>query len=85
MSAWLQSLDDHEERGKDKIGFTQFAPIFEREGFLRLSQLSGEFMSRNELQEMLNIPRGTALSIMQYAKQDLRKLALGVLRDTCTS
>ncbi|KAF8137587.1 hypothetical protein EV363DRAFT_1446409 [Boletus edulis] len=82
---WLKSLDDHEERGKDEIGFTQFAHIFKQEGFFRLSQLSGEFMSRDELQGMLNVPRGIALLIMQYAKQDLRKLALETLRDTSTS
>ncbi|KAI9571120.1 hypothetical protein HD554DRAFT_2239249 [Boletus coccyginus] len=85
MSAWLKSLDDHEEQGKDKIGFARFAPIFEQEGFVRLSQLSGDFISQNELQEMLSVPHGTALSIMQYAKQDLQKLALEVIRATPTS
>ncbi|KAF8433193.1 hypothetical protein L210DRAFT_3649851 [Boletus edulis BED1] len=82
---WLKSLDDHKERGKDEISFTQFAHIFKQEGFFRLSQLSGEFMSRDELQGMLNVPRGIALLIMQYAKQDLQKLALETLRDTSTS
>ncbi|KIK85512.1 hypothetical protein PAXRUDRAFT_152707, partial [Paxillus rubicundulus Ve08.2h10] len=81
MSTWLKSLDDHKERGKDGIGFVQFSNIFEQEGFLRLSQLSGEFISWNELQEMLKVPRGTALLIMQHAKQDLWKLALEVIRD----
>ncbi|KAG6380462.1 hypothetical protein JVT61DRAFT_8607 [Boletus reticuloceps] len=85
ISTWLKSLDDHEERGKDEIGFTQFAHIFKQEGFFRISQLSGEFMSRDELQGMLNVPRGIALLIMQYAKQDLRKLASEMLRDASTS
>ncbi|KAH0832226.1 hypothetical protein J3R83DRAFT_13189 [Lanmaoa asiatica] len=85
ISTWLKSLDDHKEQGKDNIGFTQFAHIFEQEGFLRLSQLSGEFMLWNELQGMLNIPHGIALLIMQYAKQDLRKLALEVLQGASTS
>ncbi|KIK93406.1 hypothetical protein PAXRUDRAFT_46056, partial [Paxillus rubicundulus Ve08.2h10] len=64
MSTWLKSLDDHKEWGKDKISVVQFAPIFEQEGFLRLSQLSGEFISWNELQDMLNVPHSTTLLIM---------------------
>ncbi|KAG8217397.1 hypothetical protein J3R82DRAFT_5506 [Butyriboletus roseoflavus] len=71
ISAWLKSLDDHEEQGKDNIGFTQFAHIFEQEGFLHLFQLSGEFMSWNDLQGMLNVPYGITLHIMLYTKQDL--------------
>ncbi|KIK94856.1 hypothetical protein PAXRUDRAFT_142010, partial [Paxillus rubicundulus Ve08.2h10] len=60
---WLKSLDDHKERGKYGIRFVQFSSIFEQEGFLRLLQLSGEFISQNELQEMLKVPRGTTLLI----------------------
>ncbi|KIK80350.1 hypothetical protein PAXRUDRAFT_158925 [Paxillus rubicundulus Ve08.2h10] len=71
MSTWLNSHNDHKEWGKYGIRFIQFSSIFEWEGFLRLSQLSGEFISQNELQEMLRVPHGPALLIMQYAKQDL--------------
>ncbi|KIK81413.1 hypothetical protein PAXRUDRAFT_156170 [Paxillus rubicundulus Ve08.2h10] len=85
MSTWLKLLDDHEEQGKDNIGFVRFAPVFEQEGFLHLSQLSGEFISWNELQDMLNVPCCTALLIMQYAKQDLGKLALELIRATPAS
>ncbi|KIK26840.1 hypothetical protein PISMIDRAFT_94059 [Pisolithus microcarpus 441] len=46
-------------------------------GFIRISQLSPDFVKLSDLQEWLRIDVGTAILIMQYAKEDLEVVKSG--------
>jgi hypothetical protein len=75
---WFTYLDQVEERNKDGITFAQYGPILRQNQFIRVSQLL-EFtgIPLTGLQELLEIPLGTATLIIQYAKRDLEDLRAG--------
>ncbi|KAF9223323.1 hypothetical protein BS17DRAFT_880548 [Gyrodon lividus] len=75
--SWFAHLDCREERKPDDPAFTQFGPILKDQGFLRLSQLSLEYFGLADLQKWLGIGAGTAVLIMQYAKEDLEAIKSG--------
>ncbi|KAF8838295.1 hypothetical protein BDN67DRAFT_1013216 [Paxillus ammoniavirescens] len=77
--SWFAYLDSREERQPDDPTFTQFGPILKDQGFLRLSQLSLEYFGLADLQKWLGIGAGTAVLIMQYAKEDLAAIRSGRL------
>ncbi len=64
----------HEERNKDGIIFAPYGVTLKSKGFLRISQLTSEYIQLKDLQEWLGIEIGTAILIMQYAKEDLEAL-----------
>jgi hypothetical protein len=72
--AWFAYLDQHEERNKDGIVFTPYGVRLKAKGFLRISQLTLEFIQLKDLQDWLGIEVGTAILIMQYAKEDVEAL-----------
>ncbi len=72
--AWFSYLDQHEERNKDGIIFAPYGVTLKSKGFLRISQLTSEYIQLKDLQEWLGIEIGTAILIMQYAKEDLEAL-----------
>lgn len=72
--AWFAYLDRHEQRNKDGIVFAPYGVTLKEKGFLRLSQLTLDFIQLKDLQEWLGIEVGIAILIMQYAKEDLEGL-----------
>lgn len=72
--AWFAYLDQHEERNKDGIVFAPYGVRLKAKGFLRISQLTLEFIQLKDLQDWLGIEVGTAILIMQYAKEDIEAL-----------
>lgn len=72
--AWFSYLDQHEQRNNDGIVFAPYGVTLKNKGFLRLSQLTMDFVQLKDLQEWLGIDVGTAILIMQYAKEDLESL-----------
>lgn len=75
--AWFAFLDQHERRNKDPITFAPYGVMLKAKGFLRLSQLTLEYIQLRDLQEWLGIEVGTAILIMQYAKEDMQALQSG--------
>ncbi|KAI6116111.1 P-loop containing nucleoside triphosphate hydrolase protein [Pisolithus sp. B1] len=53
--SWLAYLDQHKQRNKDGIIFSQFGPVLQKMGFVRISQLSLDFIKLPDLQEWLGI------------------------------
>jgi uncharacterized membrane protein YfcA len=49
--AWFAYLDQHEERNKDGIVFGPYGIILKAKGFLRISQLTLDFIQLKDLQE----------------------------------
>lgn len=72
--AWFAFLDQHEARNKDGIVFAPYGVRLKAKGFLRISQLTLEFIHLKDLQDWLGIEVGTAILIMQYAKEDIEAL-----------
>ena len=72
--AWFAYLDRHEERNKDGIVFAPYGVKLKAKGFLRISQLTLEFIQLKDLQEWLGIEVGIAILVMQYAKEDIEVL-----------
>ncbi|KAI6163839.1 P-loop containing nucleoside triphosphate hydrolase protein [Pisolithus thermaeus] len=74
--SWLAYLDQHEQWNKDGIVFSQFGPVLQKMDFVHISQLSLDFIKLLELQDLLGINLGTAISLMQYARDDLEVVKL---------
>ncbi|KAI6033626.1 hypothetical protein PISMIDRAFT_113855, partial [Pisolithus microcarpus 441] len=70
-------LDHHEQHNQDGLTFAPYGPILRAKGFLCLSQLTLDFFGLSDLQTWLGIEVGTAVLIMQYAKEDLAAIRSG--------
>ncbi|KIK20206.1 hypothetical protein PISMIDRAFT_13167 [Pisolithus microcarpus 441] len=68
---WFAYLDRHEQQNKDRIMFSPFRMMLWEKGFIQISQLSPDFVKLSDLQDWLRVDVGTAILIMQYAKEDL--------------
>jgi hypothetical protein len=68
---WCQYLDSHKGRNQDGIIFAQFGALLKNKGFVRITQLTLDFVGLKDLQGWLGIEVGTAILIMQYAKMDV--------------
>ncbi len=79
VTRWFHFLDEHEERRKDGIGFAAFGDVLKNKGFLRITQLTLDFITLKDLQDWLGIEVGTAILIMQYAKDDIESIKAGRL------
>jgi hypothetical protein len=76
---WFHFLDKHKEHSKDGIIFSPFSAVLKDKGFLWIMQLTLEFFTLKDLQEWLDIEIGTAVLIMQYAKEDVDAIQAGTL------
>ena len=72
--SWFSYLDQHEERNKNDIIFALYGVVLKTKGFLRISQITTDFIQLKDLQDWLEIEVGTAVLIMQYAKEDMDAL-----------
>jgi hypothetical protein len=77
MVSWFRSLDEHEGRNKDGINFSPFGAVLKAKGFLRITQLTRDLVGLKDLQEWLGIEVGTAVLILQYAKEDIDAVKAG--------
>ncbi|KAI6024530.1 hypothetical protein EDC04DRAFT_2900039 [Pisolithus marmoratus] len=75
--SWFSSLDQDEQHSKDGILFQPFGDVLQEKGFLRISQLSPDFVKIPALQDWLGIEVGTTILIMQYVQEDLEMLRAG--------
>ena len=73
------SLDTNEERNKDGIVFAPYGATLKEKGFFCLSQLTLDIFTLKDLQEWLGISAGSAMLVMQYAKQDIDDIKSGRL------
>ncbi|KAI9568405.1 hypothetical protein HD554DRAFT_2038951 [Boletus coccyginus] len=76
---WLIHLDQHPERNQDGVVFAPFGSTFKEKGFVRLSQLASKHVSVSDLQSWLGVTTGTAVSIKDYADEDLEAVRAGKL------
>jgi hypothetical protein len=76
---WCQYLDSHNGRNQDGIVFAPFGASLKKKGFVRITQLTSDFVCLKDLQEWLDIEVGTAILIMQYAKADVQAIDGGRL------
>ena len=77
LVSWFMYLDQHEQQNKDGLIFLPYGPIMKANGFIRLSQLTLNYLKLSNLQDILNIDLGTAILIMQYADEDMEAVKLG--------
>ena len=74
---WFCYLDKDDRQNQDGIIFSPYGINLKAKGFIRLSQLTLEFFKLSDLQDWLGIEVGTAILIMQYAKEDLDAIKSG--------
>lgn len=75
---WFEMLDSHDGRNADGITFAPFGPILRAEGFFRISQLTSSAVTKQDLQDWLGIKAGTAVLILEYAKEDMERYNAGI-------
>jgi hypothetical protein len=75
---WFEMLDSHGGCNADGIIFAPFGPILREKDFFRISQLTSDFVTIQDLQDWLGIRAGTAGLILQYAKEDMERYNAGI-------
>ena len=76
---WLHYLDEHPDRS-DGIQFSQYTEILKEHGFIRVSQLSADFVTPRDLADWLVIAVGTAVSLVcSVPKSILSRYSLEIL------
>jgi hypothetical protein len=76
---WFHYLDKHNDQNKDGLVFVPYGPILKAKGFLWIMQLTLNFFMLKDLADWLGIQVGTAILIMQYAKEDTEAIKAGNL------
>ena len=74
---WFSFLDRDQRSKDDDTRYSLFGAVLRRRGFLRISQLTSEFVKLTELEDWLGVERGIAILIMQYARMDLAAVRSG--------
>jgi hypothetical protein len=75
ISEWLDYCDQHPERqGYD---LATFKPSFEREGFRRITQLSRDRITIEQLSDWIGIGKAMAMLIISYAVTDVAAVQAG--------
>ncbi|KAI9567638.1 hypothetical protein HD554DRAFT_2039368 [Boletus coccyginus] len=76
---WFNFLEQHEKKPLHGVSakFGDFGPILERKGFVRISQLSRDYVPVEKLQEWLGIEYGMAVLIFQYVDSDMQAISSG--------
>lgn len=69
ISAWLQHCDNHPDRHGDNL--STLAANFDTQGYRTIDQLTSGRMSIENLSSWVNIGKGTADYIIQYADEDM--------------
>lgn len=75
IGEWLQGLDSHPIRGRDKRNFSTYAWQFDNEGFRRIDELIN--VTAENLKEWFGMDRGTAMKVVQYVATDVKRLRAG--------
>ena len=79
ISNWLVHLDQHPKRNQDGVVFAPFGSILKEKGFVCSSQLASKHVSISDLEVWLGVATGTAVSIKDYADEDLEAVRAGKL------
>ncbi|KAI9459616.1 hypothetical protein HD554DRAFT_2176889 [Boletus coccyginus] len=74
---WFQSLKQRMKKPPHSVKLGDLGPKLDTKGFIDISQLSCEYISTQELQDMLKIEKGTAILIFQHVDADLRAIHSG--------
>ena len=74
---WFSFLDRDQRSKDDDTCYSLFGAVLRRRRFLRISQLTSEFIKLTELEDWLGVERGIAILIMQYARMDLAAVRSG--------
>ncbi|KIK81249.1 hypothetical protein PAXRUDRAFT_832976 [Paxillus rubicundulus Ve08.2h10] len=77
LTSWFAYLDQDEERSQDEVTFKPFGHLLKAKGITRLSQLSDRYIKLSHLEDWLGIDRDTAITIFQYADEDLDTMKSG--------
>jgi hypothetical protein len=78
ITEWLAYCDNHPQHsGED---FNNLVPKFDKEGFRRLHQLTGDRIMVKKLSEWLGIGKGTADLILRYAEEDIMAIHTGTFQ-----
>jgi hypothetical protein len=75
ISEWLRYCDQHPQRGGENL--STYAWKFDKEGYRRINQLTGDRISVEKLSEWLNIGKGIADLIIRYAEEDVELVKAG--------
>ena len=78
VTAWCHYLANHPER-KDDIDFVSIGDTLKSNGFTHITQLTSGFFGWKDLKDCLGIAMGTAILILQYAKEDVQAIDKGQL------
>src|SRR5258707_11523341 len=76
---WSHYLANHPDRKDDGIDFKLIGDSLKLKGFIRITQFTSDLFGWKDLQECLGVETGTALLILQYAKEDIRAIEEGQL------
>ena len=76
IHAWLGYCDKHPDRQGEE--FSEYAEKFDQQGYHQINQLTGDHMSVEKLSDWLNIGKGTADLIIQYAEEDMELIKAGM-------
>jgi hypothetical protein len=81
---WFSYLDQHPQHNQNEITYVPFGPMLKKQGFFRISQLTGNHVGPDHLVRWLGIEFGVAVLIFQYVEQDLVVIRSGklILMDT---
>ncbi|KAI5985006.1 hypothetical protein EDC04DRAFT_2615511 [Pisolithus marmoratus] len=71
---WFNYLEQREKDPPCSVKFGDFGPMLDAKGFVRISQLSCDYISVGVLQGLLGIEMGTAILILQYVEADLQAI-----------
>ncbi|KIK26292.1 hypothetical protein PISMIDRAFT_676084 [Pisolithus microcarpus 441] len=74
---WFNYLEQREKDPPCGVKFGVFGPMLEAKGFVRISQLSHDYISVEVLQRLLGIEMGTAVLIFQYVEADMWAISSG--------
>jgi hypothetical protein len=80
IADWLRYLQLHPVRSQDGISFTDLTEKFSKEGFIRINQLTPDFVGAENLANWLGIGKGTTVMLIQYAQEDLDAIRKGNLQ-----
>lgn len=75
IRVWLEYCDKHPDRQGEN--FSAHAGKFDNEGYRRINQLTGDRMSVEKLSNWLDIGKGTADLLIQYAGEDMELVKAG--------
>jgi hypothetical protein len=75
IPAWLTYCDQHpQRRGED---FSSHASKFDKEGYRRIHQLTGDRITVEKLSDWLSIGKGIADLLIRYAEEDVELVKAG--------